>query len=160
MENMERRTGTEEKVTEKVEMTQRMTKRVKWIDAQTYWYLMQLLNLDVDNAKEKFPWNLEIIRKVFDSTVSILNEYGHAVCDPYVSTPESGRQYRCTLSECGCGRCSCQDEFMEKERIISNIEDAVTMNGLKIIGSGKDSVIVRESCMDADFEIRISRLAG
>lgn len=154
MGNMERKTKTKE-----VEMTRRMAERVKWIDAQTYWYLMQLLELDVDEAKKKFPWDMEMLRKVFDSTISILKGYGYAVCTPYVSTPESGRQYRCTLSECGCGSCRCQDEFMEKERIISNIEDAVTMNGLKIVGSGKDSVIVRESCMDADFEIRVSQIA-
>lgn len=73
---------------------------------------------------------------------------------------ENGRQYRCTLSECGCRSCSCQDEFMEKERIISNIEDAVAVNGLEIIGGGKDSIIVREGSMDRDFEIRVSQLAG
>ena len=49
---------------------------------------------------------------------------------------------------------------MEKERIISNIEDAAAMNGLKIVGGGKDSIIVREGSMDTDFEIRVSQLAG
>jgi hypothetical protein len=137
-----------------------MTERAGWIDTQTYWYLMQLLELDVDEAEKRFPWDIEILRKVFDSTISILKGYGHAVCNPYISTPESGRQYRCTLSECGCRSCSCQDEFMEKERIISNIEDAAAMNGLKIVGGGKDSIIVREGSMDTDFEIRVSQLAG
>ncbi len=159
MEDMEK--STEEMAeTEEVEMTQRMTERAGWIDTQTYWYLMQLLELDVDEAEKRFPWDIEILRKVFDSTISILKGYGHAVCNPYISTPESGRQYRCTLSECGCRSCSCQDEFMEKERIISNIEDAAAMNGLKIVGGGKDSIIVREGSMDTDFEIRVSQLAG
>lgn len=49
---------------------------------------------------------------------------------------------------------------MEKERLISNIEDAVAMNGLKILDGDKDSIIVRENSTDTDFEIRVSRLAG
>ncbi len=158
MEDMEKR--TEETETGEVEMTQRMAERAGWIDTQTYWYLMQLLELNVDQAQERFPWDIEILRKVFDSTVSILKGYGHAVCNPYISTPESGRQYRCTLSECGCGSCNCQDEMMEKERLISNIEDAVAVTGLKIMGGSKDSIIVREGSMDTDFEIRVSQLAG
>ncbi len=159
MEDMEKRTE-EMAETEEVEMTQRMVERGDWIDTQTYWYLMQLLELNVDQAQERFPWDIEILRKVFDSTVSILKGYGHAVCSPYISTPEAGRQYRCTLSECGCRSCNCQDGFMEKERILSNIEDAAAMNGLKVMGGGKDSIIVREGSMDTDFEIRVSQLAG
>ena len=160
MENMERGTGTEERAAEGVEMNQLMAKRAYWIDVHTYWYLMCLLELDVEEAKKKIPWDTEILKKVFDSAVSILKEYGHAVCSPHVCTPESGRQYRCTLSECGCGSCSRQEEFMEKERILSNIEGTAAMNGLEIIGGGEDSIIVREGCTDKDFEIRVSRLAG
>lgn len=158
MRDVEKRTEGME--TGEVEMTRRMTQRAEWIDTQTYWYLMQLLGLDVDEAKKRFPWDMEILRRVFDSTASILKEYGNAVCNPYISNPETGRQYRCTLSECGCRSCSCQDEFMEKERIISNIENAVAVNGLKITGGGKDSIIVREGSTDRDFEIRVSQLAG
>lgn len=29
-------------------MNQWMTERIQWIDKQTCWYLMQLLNLDMD----------------------------------------------------------------------------------------------------------------
>ena len=153
MRDAEKRTEGME--TGEVEMAQCMAKRAEWIDKQTYWHLMQLLGPDVDEAKKRFPWNMEILRRVFDSTASILKEYGNAVCNP-----EAGRQYRRTLSECSGRSCSCQDEFMEKERIISNIEDAVAVNGLKIIGGGKDSIIVREGSMDKDFEIRVSQLAG
>lgn len=161
MENMKKRidkAGTEE--TEELELNSKMVDRADWIDNQTYWYLMQLLGLSQDESEEKFPWNIEILRKVFDSSVSILKEYGHAVCNPYVAASETGRQYRCTLSECGCKSCNCQDEFMEKERLLSNIEDAVAMNGLKIMDGDKDSIIVRENSTDTDFEIRVSRLAG
>ena len=150
----------EEMTTREVEMNPRMAERVKWIDKQTYWHLIQLLELDVDEAKKKLPWNVEIFREVFEDAVAVLSKHGYSVCDPYISTPETGRRYRCTLSECGCESCNCQDEFMEKERLISNIEDAVAMNGLKILDGDKDSIIVRENSTDTDFEIRVSRLAG
>lgn len=155
---MEKKTG--EMVTGKVEMSQKMTERVNWIDKQTYWYLMQLLDIDVDEAKEIIPWNIEILREVLEGAVAVLNNHGYNVCEPYISTPEVGRQYRCTLSECGCKSCSCQDEMMEKERLLSNIEDAVTITGLKIISGGEDSIIVKEGSTDKDFEIRVSQLAG
>lgn len=151
---------TDEIVTGKVEMSQKMTERVDWIDKQTYWYLMQLLDIDVDEAKEKFLWNVEILREVLEGAVAVLNNHGYNVCEPYISTPEVGRQYRCTLSECGCKSCNCQDEMMEKERLISNIEDAVAITGLKIISGGEDSIIVREGSTDKNFEIRVSQLAG
>lgn len=159
MEDMEKKTE-EMAETGEVEMTQRMAERAGWIDTQTYWYLMQLLELNVDQAQERLPWDIEILRKVFDSTVSILKEYGHAVCNPYVATPDTGRQYRCTLSECGCESCNCQDEFMEKERLLSNIEDAAATNGFKVMDGDKDCIIVRNSEMDMDFEIRVGLLAG
>ena len=158
MDTLEKNSG--KKKTERLDLSSKMVDRTDWIDNQTYWYLMQLLELSPDESEEKFPWNIEILRNVFDSTVSILEEYGHAVCNPYVATSDTGRQYRCTLSECGCENCNCQDEFMEKERLISNIEDAVALIGLKIISGGKDSIIVREGSIDADFEIRVSQLAG
>lgn len=159
MEDMEKKTE-EMAETGEVEMTQRMAERAGWIDTQTYWYLMQLLELNVDQAQERLPWDIEILRKVFDSTVSILKEYGHAVCNPYVATPDTGRQYRCTLSECGCESCNCQDEFMEKERLLSNIEDAAARNGFKVMDGDKDCIFVRNSEMDMDFEIRVGQLAG
>ena len=159
MEDMEKKTE-EMAETGEVEMTQRMAERAGWIDTQTYWYLMQLLELNVDQAQERLPWDIEILRKVFDSTVSILKEYGHAVCNPYVATSDTGRQYRCTLSECGCESCNCQDEFMEKERLLSNIEDTAARNGFKVMDGDKDCIIVRNSEMDMDFEIRVGQLAG
>ncbi len=91
-----------------------MSERADDIDNATYRYLAKLLELNEGDSEEKFPWNIEILRKVFDSTVSALQEYGYAVCNPYVAMSESGRQYRCTISECGCGNCNCQDDFMEK----------------------------------------------
>ena len=158
MDTLEKNSG--KKKTERLDLSPKMVDRTDWIDNQTYWYLMQLLELSPDESEEKFPWNIEILRKVFDSTVSILKEYGHAVCNPYVATSDTGRQYRCTLSECGCESCNCQDEFMEKERLLSNIEDAAATNGFKVMDGDKDCIIVRNSEMDMDFEIRVGQLAG
>lgn len=112
MENVEKK--TEEQETKNVKMNQRMTERANRINRETYWYLVQLLDLNVDDVKKTFPKNSEIFGRVFDSTVSILKEYGYAVCNPHVTISESGRQSRCTLSECGCESCDYQDEFMEK----------------------------------------------
>ena len=158
MDTLEKNSG--KKKTEGLDLSSKMVDRTDWIDNQTYWYLMQLLELSPDESEEKFPWNIEILRNVFDSTVSILEEYGHAVCNPYVATSDTGRQYRCTLSECGCESCNCQDEFMEKERLLSNIEDAAATNGFKVMDGDKDCIIVRNSEMDMDFEIRVGQLAG
>ena len=158
MDTLEKNSG--KKKTERLDLSPKMVDRTDWIDNQTYWYLMQLLELSPDESEEKFPWNIEILRNVFDSTVSILEEYGHAVCNPYVATSDTGRQYRCTLSECGCESCNCQDEFMEKERLLSNIEDAAASNGFKVMDGDKDCIIVRNSEMDMDFEIRVGQLAG
>ena len=158
MDTLEKNSG--KKKTERLDLSPKMVDRTDWIDNQTYWYLMQLLELSPDESEEKFPWNIEILRNVFDSTVSILEEYGHAVCNPYVATSDTGRQYRCTLSEGGCESCNCQDEFMEKERLLSNIEDAAATNGFKVMDGDKDCIIVRNSEMDMDFEIRVGQLAG
>ncbi len=158
MDTLEKNSG--KKKTEGLDLSSKMVDRTDWIDNQTYWYLMQLLELSPDESEEKFPWNIEILRNVFDSTVSILKEYGHAVCNPYVATSDTGRQYRCTLSECGCESCNCQDEFMEKERLLSNIEDTAARNGFKVMDGDKDCIIVRNSEMDMDFEIRVGQLAG
>ena len=158
MDTLEKNSG--KKRTERLDLSSKMVDRTDWIDNQTYWYLMQLLELSPDESEEKFPWNIEILRNVFDSTVSILKEYGHAVCNPYFATSDTCRQYRCTLSECGCESCNCQDEFMEKERLLSNIEDAAATNGFKVMDGDKDCIIVRNSEMDMDFEIRVGQLAG
>ena len=157
MEDMEKNTGKKEEAKE-LEISQRMSERADDIDNATYRYLAELLELNEGDPEEKFPWNIEILRKVFDSAVSILQEYGYAVCNPYVATSESGRQYRCTLSECGCESCNCQDEFMEKDRIISNIEDAVALSGLKVMDGDDDCILVRNSRLDMDFQISVKKL--
>ena len=159
MEDMEKNTEKKEmEETEKLEISQRMSERADDIDNATYRYLAELLELNEGDPEEKFPWNIEILRKVFDSAVSILLEYKYAVCNPHVAMSESGRQYRCTLSECGCGNCNCQDDFMEKERILSSIEDAIARSGLKVLDGDDDCILVRNSRMDMDFQISVKSL--
>lgn len=159
MEDMKKNTGKKEmEETEELEISQRMSERADDIDNATYRYLAEILELNEGDPEEKFPWNIEILRKVFDSAVSTLQEYGYAVCNPYVATSESGRQYRCTLSECGCGNCNCQDDFMEKERILSSIEDAIARSGLKVLDGDDDCILVRNSRIDMDFQISVKSL--
>lgn len=52
-------------------------------------------------------------------------------------------------------RAGCQDELMEKKRILSIIDDAVELNGLKVMDGDNDSVIVRVIGTNMDFEIYV-----
>lgn len=151
---------TKKIATKKVRLNKRMKERVQRINSQTYWYLMQLLDLEVDEAKIIFPRNTNILKEVFKAATAVLEKHGYRVCSPHMSTSETGRQCLCTPSECGCESCSCQAEFMEKERLFSSIENALALSGLKILDGDNDCIIVRSGSADKDFEIRISQLAG
>ena len=145
---------------EKMEMNQRMTERIQWIDKQTCWYLMQLLDLDMDEAKKELLRDAEILKEVSKAATAILKKHGYMVCSPHITTSETGRQYLCTPSGCGCESCIRQDEFMEKERLFSSIENAVALSGLKVLDGDNDCILVRAAGTDMDFEIRNTRLAG
>lgn len=151
---------TEKIATKKVRLNQRMKERIQQMENQTYWYLMQLLDLEVDEAKKKFPRNTKIFNEVSKAATAVLEKHGYRVCSPHISTSETGRQCLCTPSECGCESCSRQAEFMEKERLFSSIENAIALSGLKILDGDNDCIIVRAGSADKDFEIRISQLAG
>ncbi len=47
---------------------------------------------------------------------------------------------------------------MEKDRIISNIEDAVALSGLKVMDGDDDCILVRNSRLDMDFQISVKKL--
>lgn len=47
---------------------------------------------------------------------------------------------------------------MEKERILSNIEDAIARSGLKVLDGDDDCILVRNSRMDMDFQISVKSL--
>ena len=58
--------------TGEIEMNEKMVERVDAIDNLTYSYLKEVLELDETEAEEKFPWNIEILREVFEQAVFIL----------------------------------------------------------------------------------------
>ncbi len=47
-----------------------MKERVQRLDNQTYWYLIQLLDLEVDEAKKKLPRNTKIFKEVFQAATA------------------------------------------------------------------------------------------
>lgn len=49
---------------------------------------------------------------------------------------------------------------MKIRTLFSVIEDAVAMHGFKVMDGDDESVIVRSSELDMDFEISIKQLAG
>ena len=51
MENMKKNTV----ITGEAEMNQRMLDRVEFIETETYWYLIQLLELNMAEAEKKVP---------------------------------------------------------------------------------------------------------
>ena len=64
MENMEKRMEKAwREEAEELEMNARMVERADDIDNAAYRYLAVLLELDEDGAEERFPWNIEILRK-------------------------------------------------------------------------------------------------
>ncbi len=70
MDDMEKK--TEEMKTGEVEMNQKMTERADWIDTQTYWYLMQLLEISTAEAEEKLRQEKRSLIKVNDSFKKIV----------------------------------------------------------------------------------------
>lgn len=154
MENMEKK--TKEMEAKEVGTDQSMEEMAKWINIQTYWYLMQLLKLEVNEAEKIFPQNAELLGEVFKCAASVLEKYGYKVGAPYISTSKDGRQNWPISSEHGDESCGCQDELMEK--LFSNIENAVTMSGLKVMDGDYDCIIVRNKKLGIDYEISVKQL--
>lgn len=73
---------TEKTAAKKVRMNQRMKERVQRIDNQTYWYLIQLLDLEVDEAKKELPRNTKFLKKCFRLPRRYLKSMGtmYAAC--------------------------------------------------------------------------------
>ncbi|MCC8026633.1 MAG: hypothetical protein LIP16_15205 [Clostridium sp.] len=54
------------------------------LDNAAYNLALEMLQLkEQPDSETKFPWNMEIIGALLESTQSILEEHGHAVCWPY-----------------------------------------------------------------------------
>lgn len=115
------------------------------------------MQLEGEEIDREFPWNITIIREILDYTISALEREGKSVCNPYIT--HTGKQdYLCTLSECGCSKCGCQDEFMEQERILGRIDEAMTINGLGVTSSNGKVLTVKEPGTKECFEIVIRKI--
>lgn len=143
--------GTEK---QEVEMTDRMVERADELDNAVYDMLLTFLQLDSEEAKEEFPWNIEIIREVLDFVYSVLAREGKPVCNPYISDGS----YRCTLSECGCRKCSCQTTFMERERIMGRVSEAMQLNDIEVTDNDGNKLLVREPLTGEEFEIAVKSI--
>lgn len=54
------------------------------LDNGAYELALKMLCLEnLPNNETKFPWNMEIIGALLESTQNILEEHGYAVCWPY-----------------------------------------------------------------------------
>lgn len=148
-----------EEMLEEVEMNEAMINRADALDNAAYRYFLELLELDgAENEKveEIFPWDVSILRQLLDYAVSLLGNRNLYICNPCVME-EYGRVYRCTLSECGCKKCHCQNSFMEKERVLARITEAMKINGIELMKSDQDGMDIREKAIGCQFRIQITQ---
>lgn len=148
-----------EEMLEEVEMNEAMINRADALDNAAYRYFLELLELDgAENEKveEIFPWDVSILRQLLDYAVSLLGIRNLYICNPCVME-EYGRVYRCTLSECGCKKCHCQNSFMEKERVLARITEAMKINGIELMKSDQDGMDIREKATGCQFRIQITQ---
>ena len=142
---------------EQLELTDRMIERSDELEHAVYDMLITLLQLKGEEIDREFPWNITIIREILDHAIAVLAKEGRPVCNPYI-THTGKLDYLCTLSECGCSKCSCQEEFMEQERILGRIDEAMTMNGLEVTGLNGTVLTVKEPGTKECFEIVIRKV--
>lgn len=148
-----------EEMLEEVEMNEAMINRADALDNAAYRYFLELLELDgAENEKveEIFPWDVSILRQLLDYAVSLLGNRNLYICNPCVME-EYGRVYRCTLSECGCKKCHCQNSFMEKERVLARITEAMKIKGIELMKSDQDGMDIREKATGCQFRIQITQ---
>ncbi len=132
-----------------------MIKRADELDKAVYRMLSTMLQLDEKEVQKVIP--IAIIREVLGFTSSVLAREGMPICNPYVNRI-GDINYRCTLTECGCSKCVCQEEFMEQERIMGRINEAMKLNGLEVTDANGNKLLVREPMTNENFEIGIRRI--
>ena len=142
---------------QEIELNDKMLERRDQIDNAIYHLFQELLDVTDEEAEKIYPWDIADIEQLQGYAIAILNRKGHLICNPSITTKE-GRQYRCTLTECYCKECKCQDEFMEKERILGCIEESLESEGLEITGITEDSISFRENTTASDFLISITAI--
>lgn len=142
---------------QEIELNNKMLERRDQIDNAIYHLFQELLDVTDEEAEKVYPWDIADIEQLQGYAIAILNRKGHFICNPSITIKE-GRQYRCTLTECYCKECKCQDEFMEKERILGCIEESLESEGLEITGITEDSISFRENTTASDFLISITAI--
>lgn len=142
---------------QEIEMNDKMLERRDQIDNATYHLFQELLDVTDEEAEKIYPWDIADIELLQGYAISILSRKGHFICNPSITTKE-GRQYRCTLTECYCKECKCQDAFMEKERILGCIEESLDREGLEITDTTEDSITFRENTTSSDFKLSITAI--
>ena len=142
------------------EMPERMVERYDFINEVVYHALLDILEIDKDQAGSQFPEDVKLIRDAFDGMYAALVRHGYPVCDPYVTTNDQGRVYRCTPAECGNKVCHYQDENMEQERILARVEEALVRQDIMLVETGADSFTVKEDWSDKAFLISVKPLGS
>lgn len=148
-----------EEMLDEVEMNEAMINRADVLDNAAYRYFLELLELDGaehEKVEEIFPWDVSILRDLLDYAVSLLGNRNLYICNPSVME-EYGRIYRCTLSECGCKECHCQDRFMEKERVLARNTEAMKINGIELVESDQGGVDIREKATGCQLRIQVTQ---
>ena len=147
--------------TKEVELNDAMIERGDELDNAAYQYFLTLLELngaEHEKIEEIFPWDISILRDLLYHATALLNRKNLFICNPCIMEAY-GKQYLCLPSECGCKECHCQDHFMEKERILARITEAMELNGLEVTESTEDALSVRERNTGSHFQIQINPFA-
>ena len=141
-----------------VELNDAMIDRGDELDNAAYQYFLTLLELNVaepEKVEEIFPWDISILRNLLYHATAQLNNKNLFICNPGI-VESYGKRYRCTLSECGCKECHCQEHFMEKERILARVTEAMELNGMEVTESTDDGMAVREQDTGCCFQLQIN----
>lgn len=142
-----------------IELSDKMLARRDAIDNAAYNLLKELVDVTDEEAEKIYPWDIADIELLQGFAISILNRKGHYICNPYIATKD-GRQYRCTLSECFCKECKYQDEFMDKERILSCIQDAIDGEGVQVTDISEDGFVVTADGSGNTYKIHMEVCGG
>lgn len=86
--------------------------------------------------------------------IGFLRQKGYRVCAPTVLEGE-GRSRRCTLSDCKCRTCKCQEFQEEEKRVIDMIEVALEDANYKIYKGDDHHVYIHSFFTDQDINICI-----
>lgn len=96
-----------------VELNDLMIARADVLDNCIYQMILTVLEIKPEDAEKELPWDVSLIREVIYAVTDVLAQHGKYGCDPYVEHKE-GKAYLCSLKDCGCKVCTCQENQSEK----------------------------------------------